>query len=143
MHRSRAIFLTVLLAAAAVWYLGTSSMIEGRLVQAATDQSVVTVFQDHESGRTDALIALIAFTLLTPMAAAAVAVAFILLVKMFEAFLGSVRVPASFSAPMVGMAAISMLYVTSHTWIPTALYACRIAARAYVVYAYGPLPVIR
>jgi hypothetical protein len=143
MQRSRVIFLTLLLAAAAVWYLGAPSTIEGRLVRAATDQSVATVFQDHESGRTDALIALIAFTLLTPIAAAVVAVAFILLVKMFEAFLGSLRVPSWFSAPMVGMAAISMLYATSQVWIPTALYACRIAARAYVVYAYGPLPVIR
>jgi hypothetical protein len=143
MRRSRAVFLIVLLAAGAAWYLGSSSTIEGRLARAATEQSVATAFRDRESGRTDALIALIAFTVLTPMAAAIVVIAFVLLVRMIEAFLITLRIPPWFSAPMVGLAAISMLYVTSHAWIPTALYACRIAARAYVVYAYGPLPVIR
>jgi hypothetical protein len=143
MRRGRAVVLILLLAAMLASYLGALSATEDRIARLANDPGVATAFRDHETGRTDALIALMAFTLLTPIAAAVIVVLFVLLVKMLEALFVSLHVPSWFSSPVVGVAAICALYATSHGWIPAALYGVRLAARAYVVYVYGPLPVIR
>jgi hypothetical protein len=143
MNRVRVVFLIVIVVGTLAWWLGAPSAVEHQVTQLANQPSVGTVFRDLESGRTDALIALMAFALGTPIAGALIVVCVVVLVKMLEAVFVSLRVPSRCAAPVVGTAVISALYATSHAWIPTVLYGCRVAARAYVVYAYGTLPVIR
>jgi hypothetical protein len=123
--------------------LGVGTALGARITSLASQPAVSTAFQDPETGRTDALTALIAFSLLTPIAAGAAVLALVLLAKAFESLVVSVRLPGWLSAPVVGAATIVAMYVTSPTWIPVSLYGLGIVARAYLVYAHGSVPIIR
>lgn len=143
MNRPVVVLVALLAAGTLSWYVGLPSAIAGRATQLANEPSVASTFKDPESGRTDALIALMAFTLGAPIAGALAVVCLVCLVKMLEAVFVSLRIPAWCASPAVGAAVISVLYVTSQTWIPTALHGCCLAARACIVYAHGAPPVIR
>jgi hypothetical protein len=124
-------------------YLGVGAALGAKATVLANQPGVATVFQDPETGRTDALTALIAFAILTPLAAGAALLALLLVTKAFETLVVSIRLPGWLSAPVVGAGTIVAMYVTSTTWLPMSLYGLGIVARAYLVYAHGTVPIIR
>ena len=124
-------------------YAGLSSVVGARITSLASQPDVATAFQHPESGRTDALTALIAFAVLGPIAAFLAVLALVLLAKAFEALVVSVRLPGWLSTPVVGAATVAAMYATSQSWVPLSLYGLGLIARAYLVYAYGTAPVIR
>lgn len=141
MRRSHLLFLGVLFVAACFWYVDGFGL-EGGLASLASQPHVNTAFQDPDSGKSDALLTLISFSLLTPMAAFVLLIALVFLVKAFATVLTSLRMPSWLSAPAVGMTVLAALYTTSEAWLPPSLYALGLIARAYFVYSYGASPVI-
>jgi hypothetical protein len=136
-------FLGVVVLVALAHYGGLTAILEARITALADQPGVSTAFQHPESGRTDALTALIAFAVLTPIAAFLAIIALVLLTKAFEALVVSARLPGWLSTPLVGIAAIVTMYATSQAWVPPSLHGLGLIARAYLVYAYGTVPVIR
>jgi len=137
-NRSRLFFLILVPCLVFAGYVGDLFGLEGQIAWLANQPSVTTAFQHPESSRSDALIALISFSLLTPIALCFLVVTLVLLVKALEAVLVSLRLPMWLSAPMVAVASIFAMYTTSQSWLPMSLYAVGIVARAYLVYSYGP-----
>ena len=124
-------------------YAGLGAYISARITSLASQPSVSAAFLDPESGRTDALTTLIAVAVLSPIALGLVVVALVLVSKAFEAVVVSCRLPGWLSAPVVGMVTMVTVYVTTHAWLPLSVHALGLVARAYLVYAYGTVPVIR
>jgi hypothetical protein len=124
-------------------YFGLSAMISARVTSLASQPGVSTAFQHPDTGRTDALTALIAFAVLTPIALFFALLALVLVAKAFETLVVSVHLPGWLSAPVVGIAAVVTMYVTSQTWVPPSVYGLGLIARAYLVYAHGAVPIIR
>jgi len=135
-RRSRLLFLIVLLASVLSWYFGGAEL-ELQLASLANQPQVNSAFQDPITGKSDALMALICFSFLTPMAAFVAVIILIFLVKGLEAVLVTLRGPGWFSMPLVGMTLLVALYASSQLWLPTSLYGLGLIARAYFVYSYG------
>jgi len=135
-RRSRLLFLLVLLGSALAWYLGGAEL-ELQLVSLANQPRVISAFQDPVTGKSDALLTLISFALLAPMAAFVAVLIMIFLVRGLESVLVTLRGPGWFSAPLVGMTLLFALYASSPVWLPTSLYGLGLIARAYFVYSYG------
>jgi len=135
--RSRLLFLIVVPGLVLAWYVSALLGVEGRIAWLANQPGVTTAFQHPESGKSDALIALISFSLLTPIALGVLVIALVLLVNALAALLVSLRLPAWLSAPVVAVTSIYAMYATSPSWLPMSLYALGIVARAYLVYSYG------
>lgn len=135
-RRSRLLFLVVLLGWLLSWYLSGAEL-ELRLASLANQPQVNSAYQDPISGKSDALVTLICFSLLTPMAAFVAVIILIFLVRGLEAVLITLHGPAWCSAPLVGMTLLVGLYASSQLWLPTSLYGLGLFARAYFVYSYG------
>jgi hypothetical protein len=135
-RRSRLLFLAVLLGFALSWYFGGAEL-ELQLVSLANQPHVTSAFQDPISGKSDALMTLICFALFAPMAAFVAVLIMIFLVRGLEAVLVTLRGPAWFSAPLVGLTVFGALYASSPAWLPSSLYGLGLIARAYFVYSYG------
>lgn len=138
---SRLWFLVALVGAALIWYLSGSLGLEQRMMSLADHPDVRTAFQDRESGRSDALITLISFAILTPIAAGLVGIVVVLLIKGFETLLVSMRLPGWLSAPVVVLVLVFGVYTMSESWVSESRYAAGFIARAYLVYSYGTVPV--
>ena len=139
----KVVVLIILLTAALAWYVGAPSALEERITGLAGHPGVRNEFRNPETGQGDALITLIGFSILTPIAAFAVAVAVVLIVKALETVLVSLHLPGWFSAPTVAMVGVFTIYATSPSWLPASRYGMGLLARAYVVYVYGPVPGFR
>jgi hypothetical protein len=124
-------------------YLGLGSYIGTRITSLASQPSVSRAFQDPESGPTDALTTLIGVAVLTPIALGLVVIALVLVSKAFEAVVVSCRLPGWLSAPVVGMVTVVAVYITTQSWLPLSVHALGLVARAYLIYAYGTVPMIR
>ena len=111
-------FVALFISLGLAWYVGHSLGLEERAVWLASQPGVATAFQHPESGRTDALTTLIAFTVLTPIAAFVVVLVLILLAKLSEPAFESVHLPTWLSKPVVGMVSFAALYTTSESWLP-------------------------
>ena len=133
-------FLIILLIFALGWFLSGPFGLEQRLVSLADQPGVRTAFLDRESGRSDAMVTLVSFGVLSPIAAAFVWITVVLLVKGVETLLVSVRLPAWFSTPLTGIALTVGIYMTSESWLSDSLYAAGLVARAYFIYSYGTVP---
>jgi hypothetical protein len=142
-RRSRLLFLAVLLGSAAFWYFGGAANLEVKLAALANQPHVNTAFQDPNTGQSDALLTLISFALLVPMAGFAAFIVVLCLVRGIEAVVISLRGPGWFSLPLVGSSLVAALYASSQLWLPTSLYGLGMVARAYFVYSYGPLFIVR
>jgi multisubunit Na+/H+ antiporter MnhF subunit len=134
--RSHLLFLAVLALSAVTWYVGSAEL-EPRLASLASQPHVKTAFVDPDTGTSDALMALISFSILAPLAAFVAIMIVLFLVKFVETVLVSAHAPGWPSTPMVGIALVATLYTTSQAWIPTSLYTLGLVARAYFVYRYG------
>ena len=142
-NKWRWLVLGIIVLLAIAEYGGLSTALGTRLTSLANQPDVSTAFDDPESGRTDALTALIAFAVLAPIGALAGILALVLVTKLFESIIVSVHLPAWLSTPAVGIGTIAAIYATSQAWIPVSLHGLGLIARAYLVYAYGDVPVIR
>ena len=140
--RSHLLFLAILIVSAVSWYVGAAQL-EPQLASLASQPHVRGAFQDPDTGKSDALMALISFSLLAPMATFVAIMLVVFVVKFVETLLVSLHAPGWPSTPLVGIALVATLYTTSPTWIPPSLYTLGIVARAYFVYCYGgALPAI-
>ena len=142
-RKSRLLFLALIVAWAASWYFGWLAALEVKLKVLANQPHVNTAFMDPNTGQSDALLTLISFGLLAPMAAFAAFIVVLCLVRGVEAVVVSLRGPRWFSLPLVGTSLVAALYMSTQVWMPTSLYGLGMVARAYFVYTYGPLIVIR
>jgi len=135
-RRSHLLFLAVLAVSALSWYVGAVEL-EPRLASLASQPHVKTAFVDPDTGTSDALMALISFSLLAPLAVFVAIMVILFVVKFVETILVSAHAPGWPSTLLVGIALVATLYTTSPTWIPTSLYTLGLVARAYFVYRYG------
>jgi len=133
-------FLIFLLICGLAWFVSEVFGLEQRLISLADQPGVRTAFLDRESGRSDAMVTLVAFSVLTPIAAAFAWIIVVLLAKGVETFLVSVRLPGWLSTPLTGIALTVGMYVTSESWLSESLYAAGLVARAYFIYSYGAVP---
>jgi hypothetical protein len=141
-RKSHLLFLAILLVSAVSWYIGAAEL-EPRLASLASQPHVRGAFQDPDTGKSDALMALISFSLLAPMAVFVALMLIVFVVKFVETLLVSLHAPAWPSTPLVGVTLVATLYTTSPSWIPPSLYTLGLVARAYFVYCYGgTLPTI-
>jgi sterol desaturase/sphingolipid hydroxylase (fatty acid hydroxylase superfamily) len=134
-------FLGLLALSTLAWYSGGPTGVEDRIVTLANHPEARTAFQDPESGRSDAMVTLVSFAVLTPLAAGVAATIVIFAIKAFETVLAVVRLPAWLSAPIVIAAVVTGVYATTELWMPNSLYAAGMVSRAYLVYSYGAVPV--
>jgi len=134
------LFLIVMLGSGLAWYLGGSFGLEARLISFANHPEARASFQDPVSGQSDALVMLISFAILTPLAAGVVLMAVVMLIKMFETLLVSLRLPGWLSAPIVVAAVVYGVCATTQLWFSDSLYAVGLVSRAYLVYSYGTVP---
>ena len=111
-RKSQLLFLVVVVISALSWYIGGAE-VEPRLASLASQPQVTGAFRDPDSAKTDALIALISFSLLSPLAVGVAVMGVVLLVKGIETVLVSLRAPAWPSTPLVGVGLLATLYATS------------------------------
>jgi len=112
-----------------------SLRLEERVMWLASQPGDTTAFQHPESGRSDALIALISAAVFTPIALFVLVLGFLLLVRMCQSLLVLIRLPEWLSAPTVGMVSIATMYATTPLWVPPSLSALGLLARAYLVFS--------
>ena len=101
MTRSRLLFVILVPGLLLAWYIGDIVGLEGWITWLANQPGVTTAFQHPESGRSDALTALISFSLLTPIALCLLLVVLVLVVKALEAVFVPLRIPMWLSTPVV------------------------------------------
>jgi hypothetical protein len=142
-RKSRLLFLALILASAASWYFGGFAALEVKLKVLANQPHVNTAFMDPNTGQSDALLTLICFAILAPIAVFAAFIIVLCVVRAVEAVVVSLRGPGWFSVPLVGTSLVAALYMSTQLWMPTSLYGLGMVARAYFVYTYGPMIVIR
>ena len=121
------------IAAALAWYGFALVGLDEHMRALANDPQVRTAFQDPDSGRSDAVVTLVSFAVLTPVAAGFLALMIIFVIKGFEPVLATVRLPVWLSAPLVLSAVIFGAYTTMELWWSDSLYALGLVSRAYLV----------
>jgi len=132
----RWVWFGVVLAAAVITVAVVPSLrLEERVTWLASQPGDTTAFQHPESGRSDALIALISAAVLTPIALFVLVLAFLILVRMFQSLLVLIHLPEWLSAPTVGMVSVVTMYATTSLWMPPSLSALGLLARAYLVFS--------
>jgi hypothetical protein len=125
----------IILVSAVATYVGLGSRMQERIAWLAGQPEVATAFQNPITARSDALTALIAFTVLTPIALFVAIVVFLIVVAGVTTLLVSLHLPGWLSAPLVAVIAIVTLYRASEVWMPAWLYGMGVVARAYLVYS--------
>ena len=138
-RKSHLLFLAILLVSALSWYVGAAEL-EPQLASLASQPHVNTAFRDPDTGKSDALMALISFSILAPIAVFVAIMVVLFVVRFVETLLVSMHAPGWPSTPLVGIALVATLYTTSQAWIPPSLYTLGMVARAYFVYCCGGAP---
>jgi hypothetical protein len=125
------------------WYTGLFALARARLTWLAGQPAVATSFSDPGYGRVDALIMLLSFFLLAPLAAFLVllALVFVLIVfvLLFEPILRLLRLPEWVAVPMVLAGSAAGAWASSNLWLPHSLHVLGLVARAWIVY-FSTLP---
>jgi hypothetical protein len=122
------------MASVLVWYVASSAAVRAQVGWLANQPSVRTAFQS-EGGSSDALILLLAFAILTPIAACVLVMLIVFAMKIIELLLGRVRLPEWASVPLVLMAFVYGTYTTREAWLPESLHILGLVARAYLVFS--------
>ena len=142
-HRLRVLFVFVLIATAIAIVVLSSARLDERIMWLANQPSGTSAFQHPESGRSDALIALISTAVVTPIAIFIVMVAFMFVVGMFQGVLVLLHLPDWLSAPVVGLVSVVAMYLTASSWVPPSFAALTLVARAYIVFSHTNPPLFR
>src|SRR3989441_12878854 len=130
----------LVVAAALVWWASSSAAMRARVRWLASQPDVRTAFAS-QGGSTDALIVLITFAILTPIAVCLLLMLIVFVVKVFELVLFKLRLPEWASMPLVLTAVAYATYVVREMWLPPSLYTLAGLARPVLVFFfYGPSP---
>lgn len=134
-----AVLLVVLVAAALG--LGWLAPVKYVVASLARQPEAQDAFGDPHTGRTDALIMLVSFFLLTPFAllVAILALTFVIIASLLvtEPFFRALRLPTWLCVPIVLGGVAWAAYSVRETWMPPVLYVLGLAARAGLVYFAG------
>jgi hypothetical protein len=129
------------------WYFDLFAPLETWLIAQAHRPELATAFSDPHSGRTDALLVLVSFFLLTPIFVGIVTlgVVFVLIVFLLlaEPVFRLFRLPLWMSVPVVLVSAVSAAYTMRAMWLPEALYVIGLTAKAGLIYFAAPLVIPR
>jgi hypothetical protein len=125
----------------AAWGLGWLAPVKDILRALAAQPDTHDAFRDPHTGRTDALIMLVSFFLLTPFAVfvALLALTFVIIAALLitEPFFRAVHLPTWLCVPLVLAGVAWAAYGVRETWLPPLLYVLGLAARAGLVYFAG------
>jgi len=128
-------------------YLGLFEPVQRWLFSLANRPETVRAFSDPLTGRTDALLVLVSFFLLTPIFVGVVliAVVFVLIVFLLltEPVFRVFRLPLWTTVPVMLIISASVAYTMRAAWLPDVLYVIGLTARAGLVYFSQPLPIPR
>ncbi len=140
-----ALLLIVLVSGA--WSLGWFAPLKNILTTLASQPDTKDAFGDPLAGRTDALIMLVSFFLLTPFAllVALLALTFIMIAALLitEPFFRLLRLPTWPCVPVVLGGVAWGAYIVRESWMPPLLYVLGLAARAGIVYFGSPAGTVR
>jgi hypothetical protein len=129
------------------WYLGLFEPVQQWLVGLANRPETAKAFADPLTGRTDALLVLVSFFLLTPIFLGIVllGVVFVLIVFLLlsEPVFRLFRLPLSLSVPVVLVSLFFVAYSMRAMWLPEVLYVLGLTTKASMVYFASPLPIPR
>lgn len=129
----------------AAWYLGLFAHLKPALLWLASQPDTWNAFSDPETGTSDALIMLVSFFLLSPLAifVGLLALTFVLIVMLLitEPFFRAMRLPSWSGVPLVLVGLGVGAYVYRELWLPHTLYVLGLAARAGLVYFAGAVSV--
>ncbi len=127
---------------AAAWSLGWLAPIKGTLESLAAHPDAQDAFKDPYAGRTDALIMLVSFFLLTPFAllVSLLALTFVMIAALLvtEPIFRAFRLPTWLCVPLVLCGVGWAAYEVRDTWMPSLLYVLGLVARAGLVYFGTP-----
>ena len=146
--RRRIVWLLVLAGlVSAAWYVDVPEIVEDWAAQMAIHQDVVKAFNDPVSGRIDALIMLVSFSLLMPVILIFMLLAFIFVLIVFLLFaepaLRALRLPLWTCVPIVLGGAGLAAYLMREAWYPHLVYVVRLTAKAGIVFFSSVPPVPR
>jgi hypothetical protein len=122
------------------WWAHSSQTIRDQIWWLASQPRVETAFDD-EGGGAEALIVLIAFVIVSPVAVSILAILLTFAIKVVGAFLYRLRLPEFISVPVVMLALIVSTYTVREAWLPGSLYLLGLVARAYLVFS-SAVPVL-
>ncbi len=140
-------WVVVLLVALVViaWSLGWFAPVKGMLASLAAQPDAQDAFRDPHTGRTDALIMLVSFFLLTPFAllVGILALTFVMIAALLatEPFFRALHLPNWLCVPLVLGGVGWATYDVRETWLPPLLYVLGLAARAGFIYFASASPV--
>jgi hypothetical protein len=125
------------------WYSGLFTMLQLHLAALASQPGVAGAFADPGYGRVDALVMLLSFFLLAPIAAFIVLIALVFLlivfVLLFEPVLRLLRLPEWVAVPMVVIGSAAGAWSMNGLWLPQSMHVIGLVARAWLVY-FSTLP---
>ncbi len=128
-------------------YLGLFAPVENWLISLANRPETAKAFSDPHTGRTDALLVLVSFFLLTPILVgiALLGVVFVLIVFLLlsEPVFRLFRLPLWMAVPVVLVSSLSAAYTMRAVWLPDTLYVLGLTAKAGLVYFAAPTSVPR
>ena len=125
--------------------LGWFAPVKGVLASLAAHADAQDAFRDPHTGRTDALIMLVSFSLLTPFAllVGILALTFVMIAALLvtEPFFRALHLPSWLCLPLVLGGVAWAAYGVRETWLPPLLYVLGLAARAGFIYFASASPV--
>jgi len=130
----------LVLAAGAGWWAHSSPGVRDQIWWLASQPRVHTAFDD-EGGGAEALIVLLSFVIVTPVAVSVLALLLAFMVKVVGAFLYQLRLPELISVPLVMVGLVVSTYAVREAWLPGSLYLLGLVARAYLVFS-SSVPVL-
>jgi hypothetical protein len=146
--RRRVVWLLVLAGLLSIaWYIDVPEIVADWARELAIHQDVAKSFNDPVSGRIDALILLVSFSLLLPVLLIFVLLGFVFVLIVFLLFaepaFRALRVPLWTCVPIVLGGAGLAAHLTRETWFPQLVYVLRLTAKAGVVFFSSAPPVPR
>jgi hypothetical protein len=129
------------------WYFGLLEPVYRLIVLLASQPETWDAFRDPQSGRTDALLMMVSFFMLTPIVLFIVllALVFVLIVLLLltEPFFRLLSLPSWLCVPIVLIGSAYAAWVVRGLWLPQVLYVLGLAAQAGLVYFSTPPPIPR
>lgn len=134
------LLIALVFAAGIGWWAHASQTVRDQIWWLASQPRVDTAFDD-EGGGAEALIVLLAFLIVSPVAVSILAILLTFAVKVVGAFLYRLRLPEFISVPVVMFALVVSTYTVREAWLPGSLYLLGLVARAYLVFS-SAVPVL-
>ena len=134
------LLLALVFAAGIGWYAHSSPAVRDQVWWLASQPRVEHAFDD-EGGGAEALIVLLSFVIVTPVAVSVLALLLMFMMKVVGGFLYQLRLPEFISLPVVMLGLVVTTYAVREAWLPGSLYLMGLVARAYLVFS-SSVPVL-